>query len=191
MACECKNTLTVSGGEWQNFVNENTGKKGGIDFNLGYPLKDYTRMQKYRVWGSILAMSGQGEWRGNKLVFYTMNFPPEAYFLHISKKYPGLSFHLGHEEWVNDNYGLITIKDGVTKINSDIDDYFAEIYGFEEPKDALLAIENEYTLEFPLCDINLLRMGGDETEITRYMRHLGSIDWEKAWETYVENHLEK
>ena len=190
MSYDCKNTLVVEGGEWQDFVNENTGRKGGIDFNLGYPLKDKTKMQKYKIWGSILAMGGQGEWRGNKLEFYTLNFPPTSYLIHMSQKYPGLTFTLGYEEWSKDICGILTIKNGTKKESTDIDHYFEEIYGFKEINDVMRAIEDEYTLEFPLCDIRLLLLGGNETEITRYMRHLGSINWDEEWENYVEKHLE-
>ena len=190
MSYDCKNTLIVEGDEWQDFVNENAGRRGGIDFNLGYPLENKTKMQKYKIWGSILAMSGQGEWRGNKIEFYTVNFPPTNYLVQVSQKYPGLTFTLGYEEWATDICGILTIKNGTKKESTDMDNYFAEIYGFKKVDDVLRAIENEYTLEFPLCDARLLRLGGDETEITRYMRHLGSINWEEEWEKYVENHLE-
>ena len=190
MSYDCKNILVLEGGEWQDFVNENTGKKGGIDFNLGYPLEGNSKMEEYVIWGSILAMSGQGKWRGNKLEFHTMCFPPTDYLVKVSQKYPDVTFTLGYEEWVTDICGILTIKNGTKKVNLDMDNYFAEIYGFREIENVLRAIENEYTIEFPLCDVRLLRLGGDETEITRYMRHLGSINWEEEWENYVEKHLE-
>ena len=190
MSYDCKNTLVVEGDEWQDFVNENTGRKGGIDFNLGYPLENKTKLQKYNIWGSILAMSGQGEWRENKLEFYTLNFPPTSYLVHMSQKYPGLTFTLGYEEWSKDICGILNIKNGKIKQNADIDNYFEEIYGFKEINDVMRAIEDEYTLELTLCDIRLLNLGDNETEITRYMRHLDSINWDEEWENYVEKHLE-
>ena len=69
MSYVCKNYLSLSGEGWQDFVNENAGKKGGIDFNLSYPLPGKTKIQKYKEWGSVLAMGSRGEWQRNKLNF--------------------------------------------------------------------------------------------------------------------------
>ena len=191
MSYVCKNYLALTGEGWQDFVNENAGKKGGIDFNLSYPLVGKSKMQRYKIWGSVLAMSGQGEWNKNKLKFYTMCFPPTAYFLEVSKKYPDVIFKLAYEEWTMDNYGIITIKNGKKKENLDIDNYFIKVHGFKEIKDVLRAIEDEFTIDLSLSDIKLLLLGCDETKITRYMRHASSVNWEEEWERYVEKHINK